>query len=203
MDGRWFANECDRFVTDRCSVSSNAQIMYAIDDFANQEQVNKLYEYYRTIFKEVQEDDICDFEMQYRGSDEESRDLLSLYTRFRGDMKKVFDWMICSRPDIDSHRFRDNIRIAIKNEDNKYDSINEFKAFTKWAEKIDKLPRPSRDPLRPSKKKKTSKGKEHGINNLALSILKNRQNRQDSLISQLEAKYGKPAKSGTKSKKKK
>ena len=39
-----------------------------------------------------------DFENQYRGSDEELRDLLQLYERFHGDMKQLFDWMICSRP---------------------------------------------------------------------------------------------------------
>ena len=176
-------------------------LLMLIDDFANQDQVNALYEYYRTIFKEVKEDDIDDFEAQYRGSDEESRDLLSLYCRFRGDMKKVFDWMICSRTDLDSHRFRDIIQDAIK----KDSSIEEYKSFTKWSAKVEKLSRPSRDPLKPVKKKKKSTSS-RGTGDLALAIMKNRENRHESLISQLEAKYGsksKPAKGVSKSKKKK
>ena len=52
----------------------------------------------RPVTVKVKEDDVVDFENEYRGSDEELRDLLELYERFRGDMKQLFDWMICSRP---------------------------------------------------------------------------------------------------------
>lgn len=176
-----------------------------------------------------------DFENQYRGSDEELRDLLQLYERFHGDMKQLFDWMICSRPvrillqlrlltsllpesracpldwgltnvffrgtprpmphqhpeqKIDSHRFRDAIRAAISERGS---GIKEHKRFTKWASKIDATPAPTVDPLKPSvKKKRTASGAGGGsdLGALALAIRGNAANREDDLISRLEAKYG-------------
>ena len=47
---------------------------------------------------QVTDDDIVDHENAYRGSDEERHDLLQLYARFKGDMKKVYSWLMCSRP---------------------------------------------------------------------------------------------------------
>jgi len=49
----------------------------------------------------------------YRGSAEERADLLRLYQQLGGNMTRVFDWMMLSRPDLDSHRFRDTIEAAI------------------------------------------------------------------------------------------
>jgi DnaJ family protein C protein 9 len=49
----------------------------------------------------------------YRGSSDERADLLQLYTQFSGDMPRVFDWLMLSRTDLDSHRFRDAIEAAI------------------------------------------------------------------------------------------
>eukprot|EP00983_Pelagomonas_calceolata_P113080 1159950-Pelagomonas_calceolata.AAC.8 len=59
----------------------------------------------------------------YRGSDEERADLLRHYSEFKGDMGKVgygacavqcvFEWLMCSDPDLDSHRFMDAIQAAI------------------------------------------------------------------------------------------
>ncbi len=51
---------------------------------------------------------------QYRGSDEEQRDVLQQYTSCSGDMNRVFDWVMCSRPEVDSHRFMDMIDTAIE-----------------------------------------------------------------------------------------
>jgi DnaJ family protein C protein 9 len=49
----------------------------------------------------------------YRGSEEERSDLLKYYMRFKGDMDRVFSWLMLSRPDLDSHRFRDALEVAI------------------------------------------------------------------------------------------
>ena len=49
----------------------------------------------------------------YRGSADERRELLEEYARHAGDMRRVFDWLILSRPELDSHRFADAIDAAI------------------------------------------------------------------------------------------
>jgi DnaJ family protein C protein 9 len=51
--------------------------------------------------------------VSYRGSTEERSDLLRFYTEFGGNMSRVFDWLMLSRPEMDSHRFRDIIEAAI------------------------------------------------------------------------------------------
>jgi DnaJ family protein C protein 9 len=51
--------------------------------------------------------------VKYRGSAEERADLLQLVNRFRGDMRSVFDWLMLSRPELDSHRFRDTLEEAV------------------------------------------------------------------------------------------
>jgi hypothetical protein len=52
-------------------------------------------------------------QVKYRGSAEERADLLQLVNRFKGDMRSVFDWLMLSRPELDSHRFRDTLEEAV------------------------------------------------------------------------------------------
>lgn len=79
-------------------------------------------------------DGIERYERSYRGSDAELQDLKELYTRFDGEMNRyaagrgdaaprlscadavvhsVFDWLCCSRPEVDSHRFMVAVQAAI------------------------------------------------------------------------------------------
>ncbi len=53
------------------------------------------------------------WQVTYRGSAEERTELLRFYQEFKGDMSRVFDWLMLSRPELDSHRFRDIIETAI------------------------------------------------------------------------------------------
>ena len=53
-------------------------------------------------------------QFEYRGSSEEREHLLQHYQRCRGDMTNVFDWVMLSRPELDSHRFRDILEEAIE-----------------------------------------------------------------------------------------
>jgi DnaJ family protein C protein 9 len=46
-----------------------------------------LYEYYRSVFQRVTEDDIAKFQKSYRHSEEEAASLDTLYQRFKGDME--------------------------------------------------------------------------------------------------------------------
>ncbi|XP_011629351.2 chaperone protein dnaJ 6 [Amborella trichopoda] len=75
--------------------------------------VESLYEYFRTIYQKVTEEDIEEFEANYRGSETEKVDLKELYKKCKGNMDKVFSWMICSDEKLDSHRFKDIVDVAI------------------------------------------------------------------------------------------
>lgn len=55
-----------------------------------------LYEYYRTIYKRINTEDIEALESQYRGSEEEKEDLLKYYQQLKGNMQKVSSTQSCS-----------------------------------------------------------------------------------------------------------
>lgn len=44
------------------------------------------YDYYRTIYKEISQDDILSFAERYWGSEEEEEDLINYYEELNGDM---------------------------------------------------------------------------------------------------------------------
>jgi DnaJ family protein C protein 9 len=48
----------------------------------------------------------------YRGSDEEKADVFKHYQKFKGNMEKVFEYVMCSDKDLDSHRFMDIVQAA-------------------------------------------------------------------------------------------
>ena len=153
------------------------------------EQFNNLYEYYRAMYKKVTEEDIDDFFKTYRGSEEESRDVKEAYTKFDGDMEKVFMWVMCSDDKLDSHRFADIIDAAVAAEE-----VKVFKKFSKWAVAVRKRPAP-KDPLKPraaSKKKKAASagGGEGDLLALIQQRQKARMSQADDLFASLEAKYG-------------
>lgn len=53
------------------------------------EQFESLYQYYRNLYKKVTEEDIEAVEAEYRGSEEETADVLKYYQQFKGDMNQV------------------------------------------------------------------------------------------------------------------
>mmetsp|Transcript_22140 Transcript_22140/g.61460 ORF Transcript_22140/g.61460 Transcript_22140/m.61460 type:complete len:269 (-) Transcript_22140:1333-2139(-) len=144
------------------------------------ERFNDLYEYYRSMYKKVMEDDIREFEREYRGSEEELHDLLELYKKHKGDMAVVFEWQMCSKPNKDSHRFADAIELAIAN-----GTARSFKRFARWAEKVRQKPAP-KNPLKPSSR---SAGGGPGQDLVAMMKGKN-EVRANNLLADLEAKYG-------------
>ncbi|KAG0567217.1 hypothetical protein M758_7G161600 [Ceratodon purpureus] len=144
--------------------------------------VKSLYKFLRTLFKQVTEEDIEAFSASYRGSKEEAKDLVASYIKFKGDFKKVFNQMMCSDPQVDSHRFMDIIDAAIA-----AGEVKEYKVYRKWASEVSKTPRPP-NPLGPSKKKKKKNGE--STSELAALINHRGQKQMDSLASALAAKYG-------------
>ena len=51
---------------------------------------------------------------EYRGSEEERRDVLLAYGQHRGDMSRVFENVLVSEEAVDAHRFMDMIEEAVK-----------------------------------------------------------------------------------------
>lgn len=145
------------------------------------ETVKNLYQFFRALFKTVTEDDIEEFAASYQGSESEKQDLKDLYTRFKGNMDRVFDQLMCSDPQQDSHRFMDVINDALS-----AGEVKEYDVYKRWAKKIAKKPRPA--PLKGAWKPKSSEGSEANL----LAVIANRQkqrNSMDSLAAALEAKY--------------
>lgn len=110
----------------------------ADDDALVGEAADNLQEYFRAVYKKVTEADIEEFEAKYRGSDSEKKDLKDLYTKFKGNMNRLFCSMICSDPKLDSHRFKDIIDEAIAEGE-----LKSTKAYDKWAKKISEIEPPT------------------------------------------------------------
>jgi len=102
------------------------------------EAANNLQEYFRTMHKKVTEADIEEFEAKYRGSNSEKTDLKELYTKHKGNMNRLFCTMICSKPKLDSHRFKDIIDEAIGEGE-----LKSTKVYEKWAKKISGMEPPT------------------------------------------------------------
>jgi DnaJ homolog subfamily C member 9 len=86
----------------------------------------------------------------FRGSDAERKELLQLFERMSGDMKKVMEWLPCSEPALDSHRFMDAINAAIEAGDAK-----QSPTYKQWCKKVEQTPRP-KVALKAKKSKKKS-----------------------------------------------
>ncbi|KAG8070146.1 hypothetical protein GUJ93_ZPchr0006g44677 [Zizania palustris] len=108
------------------------------DDALVGEAADKIREYFRAVYKKVNEADIEEFEAKYRGSDSEKKDLKDLYTKIKGNMNRLFCSMICSDPKLDSHRFKDIIDEAIAEGE-----LKSTKAYEKWSKKISETEPPT------------------------------------------------------------
>ena len=128
------------------------------------EKFDQLYKYYRTVFRKVTEDDISAFEKSYRGSAEEEKDLLAFFERFEGDMDRVFAWLCCSRPKVDSHRFMKVIDEKVKGKE-----VKSYNKYKKWAKKVASRPAP-KDPLAPKQKVCTHTLTHTRMHSLSLSL---------------------------------
>jgi len=73
----------------------------------------------------------------YRGSDEERADLLRHHARLEGDMPKVFEWVMLSRPGVDDRRFAAALDAAVAAGEQR-----RFPAYERWAARA----RVSQDP---------------------------------------------------------
>lgn len=130
-------------------------------------------------FGKVSEEDIASFEQSYRGGSEETKDLKDLYTSHRGNMKSVFEWLICSRVDEDSYRFMQILNAAIKDGE-----LRSFPAYDKWAKAVARKGPPS-NAIASAKKRKEAESSMA----LVAAIQKRSAGAGASFLDQLEAKY--------------
>ncbi|KAK1282937.1 Chaperone protein dnaJ 6 [Acorus calamus] len=126
--------------------------------------------------------DIEEFEVSYRGSVTEKKDLKDLYTKYKGNMNRLFCTMLCSDPKLDSHRFKDYIDEAIAEGE-----LKSSKAYEKWAKEVLKI-KPPTEPLR--RRKKSNKQAETDIVAVISERQSQRKDRFDSMFSSMISKYG-------------
>ncbi|KAH0904829.1 hypothetical protein HID58_044332 [Brassica napus] len=147
--------------------------------------VDNLRDYFKAMYKKVTEEDIEEFEANYRGSESEKKDLIELYTKFKGKMSRLFCSMLCSDPKLDSHRFKDIIDEAIA-----AGEVKSTKAYKKWAKEISEIKPPT------SPQKMRHKAKESAETDLYALISKRRDSRKDkfdTMFSSLASRYGSSA----------
>lgn len=140
-----------------------------------------LKEFFQTLYKKVTEADIEEFEANYRGSDTEKKDLIDLYKMHKGNMNRVFCYMLCSDPKLDSHRFKDYLDEAIAG-----GVLKSTKVYEKWAKQVSE----TKPPTSPLKRRKKEKKNSEDL----YAIISQRQNERkgkiNSMLSTLVSKYG-------------
>ena len=150
------------------------------------ESFEELYTYFRAAYKAVTVDDLDAYEDTFRGSDGERAELLELCARFSGDMKTVFDWLPCSDPSRDSHRFAAMVRAAVAAGD-----VKAFPKFDEWAAAhVDGVPAPA-DPLAPRTDRGRPAAPQADVSALAIAMRGAAESRLAGVIASIEARTGK------------
>lgn len=144
------------------------------------EAAENLQEFFRTMYKKVTEADIEEFEASYRGSDSEKKDLKDLYTKFKGNMDRLFCSMLCSEPKLDSHRFKDIIDESIAEGE-----LKATKAYQKWAKHVSET-KPPTDPI--VRRRKSKKQPETDLVAVISQHRNQRKEQFDSILSSIMAK---------------
>jgi len=144
------------------------------------------------MYAPVTEQDIDDFGATFKGGAEERADVLKHYEEFEGNMPRVFDWVMLSDPEQDSHRFMDLINSAIESGE-----VQRYKKYTTWAAAVAKKKR--RAPVvRGTAKAKSGQGKKKGGSSkgenseqaLVAMMQQRRQGAFEGMLSSLASKYG-------------
>ncbi|KAH0011584.1 DnaJ-domain-containing protein, partial [Aureobasidium melanogenum] len=162
-------------------------------------------DFYRAQFANaVTEDTIISFTKEYKGSEEERDALLSAYTKYKGDMNKIYQQIMVSNPAVDEERFRNIINQAIEKEE-----VIAHPKFTQESQKsIDRRIAKSNEEAEEaeehgkktaSKKKANAKGGDSDLSSLAAMIQQRNKARSEDFLDNLAEKYGAaPKKKGKK-----
>jgi DnaJ family protein C protein 9 len=165
-------------------------------------------DFFREQFKEmVTVDKINDFASEYKGSEEEQRNVLNAYTKHKGDMRKLYQNVMLSDMLVDEEQYREWIDAAIESGE-----VEGFKKYLEESESAikkriaaerrnrekDQKEIEQQEEENKSKKNKTAGG---GMGDLAALIQQRQKGRAENFFDNLEAKYapkgGKKKKHGT------
>ncbi|KAJ5826265.1 hypothetical protein N7474_003403 [Penicillium riverlandense] len=145
---------------------------------------------------------IDDFRKKYKGSDEETKDILAAYDAHEGDMDGVYDSVMLSNVLDDDARFRGIIDQAIadgKAEDyprysQETDKRKEqrVKRARKEAKEAEKLAKEVEENKKKKRAAASKKGPAAGDDDLLSMITKRQQQRGQGFLAHLEEKYGAP-----------
>lgn len=171
--------------------------------------------FYREQYKDVVTlEKIDEFADQYKGSEEERKDVLRYYERFEGNMDKLYQNVMLSDAADDEDRFRQIIDAAIESEE-----VEAYKKYTEESEtkrkrRIDNARKKKEQEAKEAaqhaedlgvngkgKGKKGGKKDESDMGDLAALIQNRQKGRASNFLADLEAKYapkGKAAKGGAK-----
>ncbi|KAI9741384.1 MAG: hypothetical protein M1834_003101 [Cirrosporium novae-zelandiae] len=149
--------------------------------------------------KVVTEAALDNMKNNYQGSEEEKRDLLAAFQKYKGKLNSVYQQIMFANPLEDEDRLREIIDQAIEDEEvEAYDAyINESEASKKRrinkAMKEAKEAEAAHEELK--EKGKTSKGKKQkgktdDMGDLAALIQQRQTSRENNFFDHLEAKYG-------------
>ncbi|KAH8427451.1 DnaJ domain protein [Aspergillus melleus] len=161
-------------------------------------------DFYREQFSSAIDENALDqFKKDYQGSEEEERDVLAAFDKFRGDLDKVYESvMLCNVID-DDDRFRTMIDKAIdegkvekhakyanETEKKRQQRLKRAQKEAKEAEKLAKELEEKKDDKKKGAQKNNKKKDTPANDNDLLSIIKARQaSRADSFFDRLEEKY--------------
>lgn len=143
--------------------------------------VENLKEFFRAMHPKIAEADIEKFEANYRGSESERTDLIDLYKKYKGKMKRLFCSMICSDVKLDSHRFKDILDEAIA-----AGEIKSTKAYEKWAKEVSE----TKPPTSPLRRRQRSKKEPDDLYAIISQRQNERRGKMNSMFSSLVSKYG-------------
>ena len=118
-------------------------------------------DYWRKLFPKITTNDIDEFTLKYKFSEDERGDVIKAYVSYKGDMKKVMNSIMCSNED-DLERFASMIDSEIQN-----GKIETFPKYTSFVNKKKK-----------KKRTKKKKKKENSMDALRAAILQRQQNSQ-------------------------
>ncbi|KAI5238641.1 DnaJ-domain-containing protein [Aureobasidium subglaciale] len=155
-------------------------------------------DFYRAQFANaVTEATITTFTTDYKGSDEERDALLSAYTKYKGDMNKIYQQIMVSNPAIDEDRFRGIIGEAIEKGE-----VEGYDKFTKESQKsINRRVERAREEeeeaeehaqitAQKTKAKNKSKAGEGDLSSLAAMIQQRNKGKSEDFLDNLAEKYG-------------
>ncbi|CAD8100281.1 unnamed protein product [Paramecium primaurelia] len=146
-----------------------------MDEFKN------AYEFYRNLYPKISKEDIDKYEIKYRFSKEEEKDLIEFYNKNCGNLKCLLENIILSRNE-DIPRFLEFYDKMIQQK-----KITDYKIYQTSRNKIKKL-------------KEDKKAQQIDMDQLTKQIRQRPKNTFDQFIQQMEQKYHKPKKVKTQQK---